>query len=126
MFSLQVGHCVYWLYIIILIIIIIVVVYDYYYLSSLLAEDWHFKICLSLDAVAEKNKLLLLILFHKSLDSGIFYPHFPSFSLLSLCLSFSEVDFGFVYLLSLFGGRGLGQLAWKVFGFGVFKGGPSE
>ncbi len=83
MFSLQVGHCVYWLYIIILIIIIIVVVvYDYYYLSSLLAEDWHFEICLSLDAVAEKNKLLLLILFHKSLDSEILYPHFPSVSLL--------------------------------------------
>lgn len=78
MFSLQVGHCVYWLYIIILIIIIIVVVHDYDYLSSLLAEDWHFEICLSLDAVVEKkNKLLLLILFHKSLDSEILYPLFP-------------------------------------------------
>lgn len=53
MFSLQVGHCVYWVYIVILMIII--VVYDYYYLSSLLAEDWHFEICLSLDAVAEKK-----------------------------------------------------------------------
>lgn len=48
------GTCVYWVYIIIL-IIIIVVVYDYYYLSSMLAEDWHFEICLSLDAVAEKK-----------------------------------------------------------------------
>lgn len=38
-----------------IILIIIVVVYDYYYLSSLLAEDWHFEICLSLDAVAEKK-----------------------------------------------------------------------
>lgn len=58
MFSLQVGHRVYWVYIIILINIIIVVVYDYF-LSTLLAEDWQFEICLSLDAIAEKNKLLL-------------------------------------------------------------------
>lgn len=49
--SLQVGHCVNGLYIIILMIILTVVVYDYY-LSPLLAEDWHFEICLSLDAVA--------------------------------------------------------------------------
>lgn len=54
-FSLQVGHCVYGLYIIILMIIIIVVVYGYYYLSSLLAEDWHFEICLFHYAVAEKK-----------------------------------------------------------------------
>ena len=68
------------LFLIIIIIIIIVVVSDYYYLSSLLAEDWHFESCLSLDAIAEKNKLLLLILFHQSLDSEIFLPpHFPFF-----------------------------------------------
>lgn len=92
MFSLQVGHCVYWVYII-LIIIIVVVVYDYY-LSSLLAEDWHFEICLSLNAIAEKNKLLLLILFHESLDCEIFCPRL-SFSFFFVCLFFS-----FLFLLS--------------------------
>lgn len=86
-----------------IIIIIIVVVYDYYYLSSLLAKDWHFESCLSLDAVAEKNKLLLLILFHQSLDSEIFLPpHFPFFSFFFLfflfCSSISEVDFLFCFV----------------------------
>lgn len=91
-----------------LIIIIIVVVYDYYYLSSLLAEDWHFESCLSLDAVAEKNKLLLLILFHQSLDSEIFLPsHFPFFSFF-----FLFVHPSFCFVLFCF--------AWKsVFDFGV-------
>ena len=101
MFSRQVGHCVYWVYIIILIIIIVVY---YYYLSSLLAEDWHFTICLSFDAAAEKNKLLLLILFHKSLDSEIFLrpiSHPSPYS--SFSLSICNVDFGFY---SIFGCQG--------------------
>lgn len=37
----------------IILINILIVVYDY--LSFLLAEDWHFKICLSLYAVAEEK-----------------------------------------------------------------------
>lgn len=92
-----------------LIIIIIVVVYDYYYLSPLLAEDWHFEICLSLDAVAEKNKLLLLILFHKSFRFwNILPPQFPSFSFpySCFCLSISEVDFGFVLFYFWWSGSG--------------------
>lgn len=129
-FSLQVGHCVYWLYIIILIIIIIVVVYDYYYLSSLLAEDWHFEICLSLDAVAEKNKLLLLILFHKSLDSEIFCPHFSSFSLLLFLFVHLWMDFGFLYLFLLFffffWWSGSEATCLESFSTWGFNGGPSE
>lgn len=79
-----------------LITILIVVVYDYY-LSLLLAEDWHFKICLSLDAVAERNKLLLWILFQKIFRFWsisplllLHLPHspFPSpYSLSSVCSS---------------------------------------
>lgn len=74
-----------------IIIIIVVVVYDYYYLSSLLAEDWHFEICLSLDAVAEKNKLLLLILFKEFR----FWNNLPTVS-----PSFSLLLFSFVHLRS--------------------------
>lgn len=66
-------------YYFLIIIIIIVVVYDYYYLSPLLAEDWHFEICFCpLMPLQKKNKLLLLILFHKSLDSEIFHLPPPS------------------------------------------------
>ena len=57
---LQGGHCVPWVYIIIIIPVV------YYYLSSLLAKDWHFEICLSPDNVKKKNKLLL---FQKSINS---------------------------------------------------------
>lgn len=104
-FSLQVGHCVYGLYIIILMIIIIVVVYGYYYLSSLLAEDWHFEIVCPLMPLQKKNKLLLLILFHKSIDSEIFHPHFPIplFALVSCfqCLKGTLI----LFILTYFSGQ---------------------
>lgn len=106
-----------------LITILIVVVYDYY-LSLLLAEDWHFKICLSLDAVAERNKLLLWILFQKIFRFWsisplllLHLPHSPfSFSLLTfLSLFITGVDFGFVLFVSLFG-------CWGNFaGFGFYS-----
>lgn len=128
-FSLQVGHCVYWVYIIILMNIIIVV-YDYYYLSSLLAEDWHFEICLSLDAVAEKNKLLLLILFQKSLDSEIFCPHFlfPPYSVSVYSSLKWTLDLFSLFLFCyfwgfFFGGRVWGRMPGKCFWFGGFESG---
>lgn len=66
----------------------------------------------------KKNKLLLLILFHKSLDSEIFYPHSHPSPYLCFCLSISEVDFGFVYFVWGWGGGSSGS--------GGFNGGPSE
>lgn len=107
-----------------LLIIIIVVVYDYYYLSSLLAEDWHFEICLSLDAVAEKNKLLLLILFHKSLE--ILYPCLLSLLLLTLVFVRPSLTWTLVLFISTcyFWWLDPGQLAWKVFSTWGFDGEP--
>lgn len=62
----------------------------------------------------------------KSLDSEIFYPHFPSFFQL-LCLSISEVDFGFVYFVLLLWCSGSGATCLgSDLGFSLPNPNPSE